>query len=104
MKTTRDRYLEKRPDTEGNCELIEMHLFDAYAREEEALCGAEVSVLDLTTVQDYLERRSHNLSVPTVCNGCKVPAIPCARMLHSELVAEETTVEAETHRQLADTL
>ena len=54
METIRDRDLQARPDTEGRCELIEMHLFDADAREEEALCGAEVSVLNLTTVQDYL--------------------------------------------------
>ena len=40
METTRDGNTEKRPVTEGRCELIEMHLFDAEAKEEEALCGA----------------------------------------------------------------
>ena len=70
METTRDRG----PDTERSCELIEMHLLDADAREEESLCGAEVSVLDLTTVQNYLECRRHISSLPTVCNdlqGCR---------------------------------
>ena len=104
MGTTRDRDPVKRPDTERNCELIEMHLFDADAREEEALCGAEVSVLDLTTVQDYLERRRHLLSLPTVCGGCKGLAIPFARMRGSAVEAEGTTDEAEAYRHLADTL
>ena len=100
MESTRDRG----PDTERSCELIEMHLFDADAREEESLCGAEVSVLDLTTVQDYLECRKHNSSVPTVCNACKVPAIHFARMRHFALTDEGMTDEAEIYRWLADTL
>ena len=104
MGTTSDRDPKRRPDTERSCELIEMHVFDADAKEEEALCGAEVSVLVLTTVQDYLERRMHNLSVPTVCNGCKVSAIPFARMCHSALAAEGMSDEAATYHQLADTL
>ena len=36
MENGRDRGT----DTEGRCELIEMHLFDADAREEKVLCGA----------------------------------------------------------------
>ena len=104
METTRDRELETRPDTEGRCELIEMHLFDADAREEKALCGADVSVLDLTIVQDYLERRMHNLPLPTVCNRCKFSAIPFAGMRRSALAAEGMSDEAEAHRGLADTL
>ena len=84
--------------------MIEMHLFDADAMEEEALCEAEASVLDLTTVQDYLERRGHDLSLPTVCNHCKVSAIPFARMRRSALAAEGRTDEGETYRRLADTL
>ena len=91
METTRDRG----PDTERSCELIEMHLLDADAREEESLCGAEVSVLDLTTVQNYLECRRHISSLPTVCNDCKVPAIHFARMRHSALADEGMTDEAE---------
>ena len=104
MGTTRDRDPEKRPDTEGNCESIEMHRFDAGARQEEALCGADASVHDLITVQDYLERRRHELSLPTVCSRCKVSAIPFAMMRRSALVAEGLTDEAETYPQFADTL
>ena len=81
-----------------------MHLFDADAREEMALCGTEASVLDLTTVQDYLERRRHDLSLPTVCNRCKVSAIPFARMRGSALLDEGRTDEAEIYRQITDTL
>ena len=84
--------------------MIDIHLFDANAREEEALCGAEVSVLDLTTVQDYLERRRHDLSLPTVCSRCKVSAIPFVRMRRSALIEEVMTDEAEIYRRLADTL
>ena len=104
MEVTRGRDLETRPDTEGRCELMEIHLFDADAREEEALCGTEVSVLNLTTVQDYLERRGHDLSLPTVCDRCKVSAIPFARMRGSALEAEGMTDEAGIYRWLADTL
>ena len=83
---------------------FEMHLFDADARGEEALCKTEVSVLYLTTVQDYLRRKGHDLSLPTVCNRCKVSAIPFARMRHSALEAEGMTDEAEIYRWLSDTL
>ena len=34
-----------------------MHLFDAEARKEEALCGAETSADDRTSLQYYAERR-----------------------------------------------
>ncbi len=37
-------------------EMNEMHLFDAEAREEEPLYKANVSVHDLTGVEDKLER------------------------------------------------
>ncbi len=100
MENARDR----EPDTEGRCELIEMHLFDADARVEKALCGADASVHDLTTVQDYLQRRRHDLSLPTVCNRCKVSAISFARMRSAELADGGMTDEAETYRRLADTL
>ena len=81
-----------------------MHLFDADAMEEEALCGAEVSVLYLTIVPDYLERRGHDLSLPTVYNRCEVSAIPIDGMRRSALADEGITDEAETYRRLADTL
>lgn len=84
--------------------VFEMHLFDSDARGEEALCGTEVSVFNLTTVQDYLRRKGHDLSLPTVCNRCKVSAIPFARMRRSALLDEGLTGEAEVYRWLADTL
>ena len=104
METTSDRVSEKRPDAERSRALIEMLLFDADAREEEALRGAGVSDLDLTTVQNYLEDRSNNLSLPTVCNRCKVSATPFAKMRHPTKLEEGMADEAEIYRQLADTL
>ena len=50
-----------------------MHLMDAEAKE--ALCRATVNVLDLTSVQDYLERRVNNLPVSTIYDRCKVVAV-----------------------------
>ncbi len=84
--------------------VFEMHLFDGDARGEQALCGTEVSVFNLTTVQDYLERKGHDLSLPTVCSRCKASAIPFARMRRSELLDEGMTDEAEVYRWLVDTL
>ena len=89
MENARDRGT----DTEGSCELIELHLFHA-----------DASAHDLTTVHEYLERRRHDLSLPTVCNRCKVSAISFARMRGSALEAEGMNDEAETYRWLGDTL
>ena len=83
--------------------MIEIHLFKQHAREEKALYGADASVHDLITVQGYLERRRHDLSLPTVCSRCKESAIQIAKMLGSVLEAEGMTDEAETYRWLADT-
>ena len=68
--------------------LAEMHLFDSDARDEEALCKAEVSIHDLNAVQDYLDRRRHGLSVPTVCEPCKVPAVRWAENHRLKLEAD----------------
>ena len=65
-----------------------MHLFDSDARDEEALCKAEVSIHDLNAVQDYLDRRRHGLSVPTVCEPCKVPAVRWAENHRLKLEAD----------------
>ena len=104
METTTGTDPRTRPDTEGRYGMIEIHLFNENAREEKALCGADVSVHDLTTVQGYLERRRHDLSLPTVCNRCKVSAIPFARMRRSALLDDGMSEEAEIYRRLADTL
>ena len=104
METTTGTDPQTRPDTEGRCELIEIHLFDQHAREEKALCKADASVHDLITVQYYLERRRHELSLPTVCNACKGPAVEFARMRGSALADDGMSYEAESYRRLADTL
>ena len=58
-------------------ELIEMHLFDIEAEEEMALCGGETSD-NLRAVDYYLEDRLRDRPVGTVCEGCKVKAVPFA--------------------------
>lgn len=81
-----------------------MHLFDAEAREEEALCGAETSVDDRISLQYYLERRIDDLAVGTVCELCKPRTVAFARRLHLELVAEGRMDEAQEYRRLAGRL
>ena len=93
MEITRDRGTA----TEGRSELIELHLIDTNAREEKALCGADASVHDLTTVQHYLERREHDLSLPTVCNRCKASVIHFAKMCSAELADGGMTDKAKTY-------
>ena len=81
-----------------------MHLFDAEAREEEALCGAETSADDRISLQYYLERRRYDLAVGTVCEECKPRAVMFARRLCREFVAEGRTNDAQEYRRLADRL
>ena len=81
-----------------------MHLFDAEARKEEALCGAETAAADRTNLKYYAEQRRHGLAVGTVCEPCKDRAVAFARRLCRELVAEGRTHEAQEYRWLADTL
>ncbi len=69
METTRDRNPETGSDTEGRCELIEMHLVDADAKQEEALCGADTSADCLRSVGGYMEDRLDEITVGTVCEG-----------------------------------
>ena len=64
-------------DINRRCEMNaihEMHLMDTKAEREEAFCKANVSVHDLTSVQDYSKRRTNGLSLPTVCETCKTVA------------------------------
>ena len=81
-----------------------MHLFDAGARKEEALCGAETSADDRRSVGGYLEDRLHDIEVGTVCQPCKDRAVAFARRLCQEFVAEGRTDETKVYRWLADTL
>ena len=81
-----------------------MHLFDAEAREEEALCGAKTSVHDRISLQYYLELRLDDLAVGTVCERCKPRTVAFAKRLSREFVAEGRTGEAQEYRRLADIL
>ena len=81
-----------------------MHLFDAEAREEEALCGAETSVDDRISLKYYVVRRLDDLAVGTVCERCKPRTVTFARRLCREFVAEGRTDEAHEYRRLADRL
>lgn len=82
-----------------------MHQFDADARGEAALCGTEVSVLNLTTAQDFLERRGNDSRFRRSTAAARHrQAIPFAKMRLSALLAEGLTDEAEIYRWVADTL
>ena len=81
-----------------------MHLFDAEAREEEALCGAETSPNNRISLQYYVDGRRYDLAVGTVCELCKPRTVAFAMRLHLELVAEGRTGEAQEYRRLADRL
>ncbi len=81
-----------------------MHLFNAEAREEEALCGAETSVDDRISLQYYLERRLDDLAVGTVCERCKPRTVVFAMRLCREFLAEGRMDEAQEYRRLADRL
>ena len=104
MKARDDGEKEAKLETNGRREIIVMHLFDEEARDEEAICETEASVHHLTTVQDYIERRVHDLALPTVCEGCKDLAAPFAENLSRDLAAEGLRDEAEEYRQLLGTL
>ena len=81
-----------------------MHLIDAEAREEEALCGAEASVDDRISLQYYLKRRIDDLAVGTVCELCKPRTVAFAMRLCREFVAEGRLDKAQEYRRLADRL
>ncbi|MCY4527883.1 MAG: hypothetical protein OXD46_02475 [Chloroflexi bacterium] len=91
------------PFTDSREEEI-MHLFDAEAREEEALCRAKTSADDRISVQYYLKRRLNDFAVGTVCEPCKDRTVTFARRLCREFMAEGRTDEAEEYRRLADRL
>ena len=74
-----------------------MHLFDTQADEEKAICGAEVHIDHITGMEEYLERRKDELPVGTVCEPCKVHAVPLveSRILTLEADAEEFQIRAD---------
>lgn len=85
-------------------DVIEMHLMDAGANEEKALCNTDVSVHVLTGVQDYLERRRTDLPIPPLCFGCKALAVQWAEshLLDLEADAEQVRTNAEEVRGMAE--
>lgn len=94
METGIEFTCKTKMETDRRREVTEMHLFDAEAREEEALCKIKVSVHDLTSVQDYLERRANNLPLPTICIGCKNAATPWAENYCLKLEAHARELRA----------
>lgn len=79
-----------------------MHLMDADAREEAAFCKASASVHDLTSVQDYLERRANDLPLSTTCNKCKIVAVTWADDYCQNLEADGMAEEAHEYRRVVD--
>ena len=75
-----------------------MHLFDAEAREEVALCGAETSADDWSSVQYYLKRRLNDFAVGTVCEPCKAPAVRRAERSCLNLEADAGELRATADR------
>ncbi len=69
MESTRYRNPDMRLDAEGRCELMEMHLLNADARDEKALCGAGVSAHDLIAVQDCPRRFIDGIPVGNICRA-----------------------------------
>jgi len=104
MENTRYRNPNTRPDTEGRCDLMETHLFDADTRDEEALCGADTTADCRRSVGGYLEDRLNEIAVGTTCEGCKRRAVPFAVNLARDLEAEGLLDEAQEYRELAETL
>ena len=104
MKNRNDETMKATLETNGRCEVREMHLFDTDATEEEALCGAETSADDRRGVNGYLEDRLDGNWIGTVCEGCKAQTVPFAVNLTRDLEAESRQDEADEHRKLADTL
>ena len=79
-------------------ELQEMHLFDDNSGLEEALCGAETSH-NVRSVRYYLEDRVHGPSVGSVCQECKVLAVPLAGEIIEDAIEEH---EAEGRFDVAE--
>ena len=98
MKDIDDGTIEVNMNTYGRHEMIEVHLFDSDARDEEALCRAESSVHSRTILQDYLERRRNELTVPTTCDPCKALAASWIEKRCRQLDADACDLRAKAER------
>ena len=78
--------------------MITMHLVPADAGREELLCKGEVSVHELIDLEEHLDRRMHDLPVPTVCERCKVLTVPWAANYCRELEADAKNFRAKAER------
>ena len=104
MESTRDRNCEPGLDGTRRREVIEMHLFDDDAAEENALCEADASDDDRRSAMCYLDDRLRGAWVGTVCQGCKERAAPFAVNLAQDLEDEGLPDEAAEYRELAETI
>ena len=75
------RGYEAKPENDRRREVIEMHLFDDGAAEENALCEAGTSADDRRGMSGYLRDRFYGVWVGTVCEACKALAVPLAANL-----------------------
>ena len=89
-------------------EVMEMHLFDAEAAEEKALCGEDSSPVERMSVGYYLEERLCGRPVGTVCQECKPLAMPLAKVILEDMAQDLEDKgrlgDAEDCRELADRL
>ena len=69
-------------------EMFEMHLYDADAAEEMALCGEDSSPIERMSVAYYLEERLYGRPDGTVCQRCKTLAMPFAEVIIQEMVQD----------------
>ncbi len=104
MRTNGDESLTRSVETDRRYEVMEMHLFDGNARDEEALCGADSSAEGRMGVDYYLDCRRGGAPVGTVCEGCKALAVPFAENRVRDLEADGDADEAEEFRRIAGTL
>ena len=81
-----------------------MRLVDRNAGTGAVFCGADASDDEGMGVDYYLEQRKDGLGVGTVCEACKVIAVPFAVKLARDLEAEGMPDEAEEYRWVASTL
>ena len=103
MKMTNDKSFGVNPETERRYEamrynVIDMHLFNDEADEEKALCGDETSC-NVRSVRYYLEDRVHGPSVGSICQECKVLAVPLAEEIIEAAIEDH---EAEGRLDIAE--
>lgn len=75
-----------------------MHLFDAEATKENALCGADASACDLTAVQFCLRQLVNRIPVGNVCGTCVGCAARWAEGHCRRLEADATSLRARAQR------